>query len=140
MAKKTWVQPMTLVQKFEANETVAAEQCWYVGCNTGWANSIEREQFTWTTVHLPTECGQDTKHVLKDTDGDGFVDTMIENKAGGLVCTLYTDSTYSTPMDFDDLKPDTRPTIFWTTFYKNKTYHHVGQINTVTDPAHPNKS
>lgn len=30
MAKKTWVKPMTLVQKFEANETVAS--CLQVSC------------------------------------------------------------------------------------------------------------
>lgn len=33
MGRKTWVKPMTLVQKFEANEPVAAEQCYSVACS-----------------------------------------------------------------------------------------------------------
>lgn len=34
MGRKTWVKPMTLVQKFEANEAVAAEQCFQVVCQS----------------------------------------------------------------------------------------------------------
>lgn len=32
MGRKTWVKPMTLVQKFEANEAVAAQSCLLVAC------------------------------------------------------------------------------------------------------------
>lgn len=33
MGRKTWVKPMTLVQKFEANEPVAAANCYSVACS-----------------------------------------------------------------------------------------------------------
>lgn len=34
MGRKTWVKPMTLVQKFEANEPVAASQCYEIACGS----------------------------------------------------------------------------------------------------------
>lgn len=34
MGRKTWVKPMTLVQKFEANEAVAATQCYEIACES----------------------------------------------------------------------------------------------------------
>ena len=34
MGRTTWVKPMTLVQKFEANEAVAATQCFQVACQS----------------------------------------------------------------------------------------------------------
>ena len=34
MGRKTWVMPMTVVQKFEANEAVAATQCFQVACES----------------------------------------------------------------------------------------------------------
>lgn len=34
MERKTWVKPMTLVQKFEANEAVAADQCFEISCGS----------------------------------------------------------------------------------------------------------
>ena len=37
---KSWVKPVTEVQKFEANEYVAA--CWGVGCDVSWSNDYEK--------------------------------------------------------------------------------------------------
>lgn len=34
MGRKTWVKPMTLVQKFEANEPVAAGNCYSIICES----------------------------------------------------------------------------------------------------------
>lgn len=34
MERKTWAKPMTLVQKFEANETVAANSCFLIACKS----------------------------------------------------------------------------------------------------------
>lgn len=34
MGRKTWVKPMTMVQKFEANEPVAASACFQVACKS----------------------------------------------------------------------------------------------------------
>ena len=38
---KSWVKPVTEVQKFEANEYVAA--CWGVGCDVSWSNQYEMD-------------------------------------------------------------------------------------------------
>lgn len=40
MERKTWVMPMTLVQKFEANETVAATSCVQVACKSTAVGSL----------------------------------------------------------------------------------------------------
>lgn len=34
MGRTTWVKPMTLLQKFEANEPVAADQCFEIECRS----------------------------------------------------------------------------------------------------------
>lgn len=34
MGRTTWVKPMTLVQKFEANEPVAAAECYEIACES----------------------------------------------------------------------------------------------------------
>ena len=45
MGKKAWVKPVTLVQKFEANEPCAADPCWRVTCE-------------WTGTGPPYDGGQ----------------------------------------------------------------------------------
>ena len=47
---KSWVKPVTEVQKFEANEYVAA--CWGVGCDVNWSNDYEKRQGDyWNDLH-----------------------------------------------------------------------------------------
>lgn len=57
MGRKTWVMPMTLVQKFEANEAVAADQCFEIGCqSTTYGSSIAWDSVRGTDNH-PLEDG-----------------------------------------------------------------------------------
>lgn len=139
--KKTWAFPLVCVQQFEANEYVAA--CWGVGCNTAEANRIERNLGIYqpgVLDHSSDHCGLSGNQVIYDDNNDGTADRMVEvgtDGLGTLNCTIYTDSSYSAPMDISSVS--TGQTIYWTTSAGNKTWHHVGTVfNTV--PGHPNRS
>ena len=139
--KKTWAFPLVCVQQFEANEYVAA--CWVVGCNTAEANRIEKNLGIYqpgVLDHSSDHCGLSGNQVIYDDNNDGTADRMVEvgtDGLGTLNCTIYTDSSYSAPMDVSSVQ--TGQTIYWTTSAGNKTWHHVGTVfNTV--PGHPNRS
>lgn len=139
--KKTWAFPLVCVQQFEANEYVAA--CWVVGCNTAEANRIEKNLGIYqpgVLDHSSDHCGLSGNQVIYDDNNDGTADRMVEvgtDGLGTLNCTIYTDSSYSTPMDVSSVSAG--QTIYWTTSAGNKTWHHVGTVfNTV--PGHPNRS
>lgn len=139
--KKTWAFPLVCVQQFEANEYVAA--CWGVGCNTAEANRIEKNLGIYqpgVLDHSSDHCGLSGNQVIYDDNNDGTADRMVEvgtDGLGTLNCTIYTDSSYSAPMDISSVS--TGQTIYWTTSAGNKTWHHVGTVfNTV--PGHPNRS
>ena len=139
--KKTWAFPLVCVQQFEANEYVAA--CWGVGCSVDEANRIERNLGIYqpgVLDHSSDHCGLSGNQVIYDDNNDGTADRMVEvgtDGLGTLNCTIYTDSSYSTPMDVSSVQ--TGQTIYWTTSAGNKTWHHVGTVfNTV--PGHPNRS
>lgn len=139
--KKTWAFPLVCVQQFEANEYVAA--CWGVGCNTAEANRIEKNLGIYqpgVLDHSSDHCGLSGNQVIYDDNNDGTADRMVEvgtDGLGTLNCTIYTDSSYSTPMSVSSVS--TGQTIYWTTSAGNKTWHHVGTVfNTV--PGHPNRS
>ena len=146
MQRKTWVMPMTLVQKFEANETVAADtQCWNVKCErayvkghifgVGWYDppGIEAPQF-----HDQKVCGTLTNQVLRDTDNDGFVDQMVEYGNGTKICTLYTDESYSVQMSPSDVNPESGNYIYWVN-HDVMDFYHKG-IPQTADASHPNRS
>ena len=139
--KKTWAFPLVCVQQFEANEYVAA--CWGVGCSVDEANQIERNLGIYqpgVLDHSSDHCGLSGNQVIYDDNNDGTADRMVEvgtDGLGTLNCTIYTDSSYSTPMDVSSVSAG--QTIYWTTSAGNKTWHHVGTVfNTV--PGHPNRS
>ena len=139
--KKTWAFPLVCVQQFEANEYVAA--CWGVGCSVSEANSIEQSLHNYdpnNLYHGADHCGLSGNQVIYDDNNDGTADRMVEvgtDGLGTLNCTIYTDSSYSAPMDVSSVQ--TGQTIYWTTSAGNKTWHHVGTVfNTV--PGHPNRS
>lgn len=139
--KKTWAFPLVCVQQFEANEYVAA--CWGVGCSVDEANRIERNLGIYqpgVLDHSSDHCGLSGNQVIYDDNNDGTADRMVEvgtDGLGTLNCTIYTDSSYSTPMDVSSVSAG--QTIYWTTSAGNKTWHHVGTVfNTV--PGHPNRS
>ena len=139
--KKTWAFPLVCVQQFEANEYVAA--CWGVGCSVSEANSIEQSLRNYdpnNLYHGADHCGLSGNQVIYDDNNDGTADRMVEvgtDGLGTLNCTIYTDSSYSTPMDVSSVSAG--QTIYWTTSAGKKTWHHVGTVfNTV--PGHPNRS
>ena len=139
--KKTWEVPVILVQQFEANEYVAA--CWGVGCSVDEANQIERNLGIYqpgVLDHSSDHCGLSGNQVIYDDNNDGTADRMVEvgtDGLGTLNCTIYTDYSYSTPMDVSSVSAG--QSIYWTTSAGNKTWHHVGTVfNTV--PGHPNRS
>ena len=139
--KKTWAFPLVCVQQFEANEYVAA--CWGVGCSVDEANRIEKNLGIYqpgVLDHSSDHCGLSGNQVIYDDNNDGTADRMVEvgtDGLGTLNCTIYTDSSYSAPMDVSSVSAG--QTIYWTTSAGNKTWHHVGTVfNTV--PGHPNRS
>ena len=139
--KKTWAFPLVCVQQFEANEYVAA--CWGVGCSVSEANSIEQSLRNYdpnNLYHGADHCGLSGNQVIYDDNNDGTADRMVEvgtDGLGTLNCTIYTDSSYSTPMDVSSVSAG--QTIYWTTSAGNKTWHHVGTVFD-TVPGHPNRS
>lgn len=156
MERKTWVMPMTLVQKFEANESVAATNCWAVGCDTVAANALEKSSFPqyapsdpahwfpYYSEHGADSCGVSTHQFVRDIDGNGTPDKMYELKNGQeLECSVFTDPSYTNPITVSSIKPG--QTIYWTTvmdvggLLKRQTWHHQGKVE-LTYPSHPNRS
>lgn len=151
---KTWVKPMTLVQKFEANEAVAAQQCYGINCNIDVANAIEKERFkgngvSWRIAeHSADGCGAYDSHLIIDTDGNGVPDLMRESSGKGeFDCTIYTDDSYTTSIDISQVSLEPGTTIYWTTedwlvgnlIGHNTVWHHQGTIYSTVE-GHPNRS
>ena len=151
MAKKTWVKPMTLVQKFEANETVAA--CWGVACNTGAANDYEikngfDEVYMWIPAanykveHTMDGCGNmSNQYIIDDNPFDSVPPEMIEISNGEHLPCTFTDENYNA-ITLTSVKDG--QDIFWTTKRTVgsvgvvATWHHQGVA--IIDPRHPNRS
>ena len=138
---RSWVKPRTEVQKFEANEYVAA--CWGVGCDVNWANRYEKGQgdIGRGVTHEQAHCGNSANQVIKDYNNDEIADEMIETGTDGLgdlVCTIYTDDTYNTVRNISTVKID--DVIYWTTTAADgRTWNHRGTVFG-TVPGHPNRS
>ena len=145
MERKTWVKPMTLVQKFEANETVAA--CWGVACMVSEANDWEWKNDFWNAAaqkHEAEHCGTIGNQVIFDDNDDGIADRMIETGVSGggtLPCTIYTDDSFSEIKSIGSVKVGEK--LYWTTSKKpaaiTYTWHHRGMV-VQQDPNHPNRS
>ncbi len=132
MGRKTWVKPMTLVQKFEANESVAADtQCWRVACERPGG------YFYHGLLEVHTACKDINNQWLYDEDGNGTPDKMVE-LGHDVDCTIYADSDYTKPLAFEDIVPSSGATIYWVNNYGMK-YHHVGTIQQAS-AEHPNRS
>lgn len=116
--KKMWKQPMAVVQKFAANEYVAA--CWNVACNvTGWdaVNGLHRAEF----------CGDGSHYqiVLDDNSTPVYMIETDTDNMGDLACTLYADGSYTTPRDISTVRYD--ELLYWTTQYEGQTWRHQGR-------------
>ena len=138
---RSWVKPRTEVQKFEANEYVAA--CWGVGCDVNWANSYEEGQgdISRGVTHERAHCGNPANQVIKDNNNDKIADEMIETGTDGLGdldCTIYWDETYSSPRNVSSV--GIGQTIYWTTTAADgRTWNHKGKVF-ATAEDHPNRS
>ena len=138
---RRWVKPRTEVQKFEANEYVAA--CWGVGCNVDWANDYEKSEGDYQNgvTHDTAHCGNAANQVIYDYNDDGIADAMIEEGTdglGNLPCTIYKDSNYNQQIAVSSVKPG--DTIYWTTRATDgRTWNHYGEVFG-TVPGHPNRS
>lgn len=139
---RRWVKPRTEVQKFEANEYVAA--CWGVGCDVDWSNEYEMKhgQDFWNGVtHDAAHCGNSSNQVIFDDNEDGVADRMIETGTDGLGdlnCIIYTNESYNTVRNVSTVKIG--ETIYWTTTAADgRTWNHKGTVF-ATAEGHPNRS
>ena len=142
MEMRRWVKPRTEVQKFEANEYVAA--CWGVQCDVNWSNDYEKQHGGdyWKGVtHDAAHCGNSANQVIKDNNNDKIADEMIETGTDGLgdlACTVYTDDSYNTVREISTVKIN--DVIYWTTTATDgRTWNHRGTVFG-TVPGHPNRS
>lgn len=129
MVRATWVKPMTLVQKFEANEAVAAETCWYVECEGNYTGQL--------LAH--GACGKKGNYTFKDTDGNGINDTMYFEWGGKFECPIYTDAEHNNRLDIETYDPQAGQTLWWTHKILTTTYKHRGTVQLV-DASNPNFS
>lgn len=146
MERKTCVMPMTLVQKFEANETVSA--CWGVACNVDDANAWEKENNWWEWAfsgvkHRKDHCGALGNQVIYDDNNDGIADRMIEigvEEEGTLQCVIYADSGCSSDRTRPVSDVKIGEYLYWGTWSDSTHHwHHQGTV-VASDPKHPNRS
>lgn len=136
-----WETPKVTIQEFEPNEYVAA--CWGVECDTGWGNwyEIKTGDFSNGVSHDGAHCGNSSNQVIFDDNGDGIGDRMVETGTDGLgdlVCTIYTNDTYSTVRDVSSVKIGDE--IYWTTTASDgRTWNHKGTVFGTAE-GHPNRS
>ena len=150
--KMEWIEPKIEVQKFVAEEYVAA--CWGVSCDCDAANAVEQRWMLPTSwwwqnaesnydngqTHSDDHCGTLTNQWVIDDNDDGTVDRMIETGTdglGNLTCTLYTNDTYQNTRDFTGI--GLGDYIYWTTSAGDRTWHHQGTV-IGKDASHPNRS
>ena len=132
MGKMTWVKPVTLVQKFEANEPCAADPCWRVICEwTGAGHGF---------------CNNPENYRFQHDDNDGKADRMqVYHKTWAAKpwqdCEFFTDSSFKTSLGTDLEKMDIKPgqVVFFTSHDGVIPYNHSGKVYAV-DPSRPNRS
>lgn len=115
--KKMWKQPMAVVQKFTANEYVAA--CWNVVCSVVGVDAVggnHRKQFCGDGTHYQIMLDDNSTPVsMTETQTDGM---------GDLACRLYADASYTAPKNIAEVKYN--ETLYWTTQYEGQTWRHQG--------------
>ena len=128
---KTWTQPRAEVEKFVPNEYVAA--CWEVHCLVPYEVEGGYDAFNpgdTQNLHRAEHCGAEDGFVV-ETDDNGTPTGLYHVKAGStnntrdLPCTVYTDSTYTTPRDVSSIQQG--ETIYFTTV-NGRTWHHYGTV------------
>lgn len=150
MERKTWVMPMTLVQKFEANETVAATQCFAIKCVQNTYRSQWNPAFDYNTVSNAPEnpwhqsestgipgfnhegtCHTNPEKNIFQVDGSSIVFISEDGLPGGLDAWIDVDNN-------DTVNEGDR--IYWHTDGKmglqSATWNHWGEVASV-DPSRP---
>lgn len=124
MGRKTWVKPMTFVQKFEANEAIAASPCWYI------------EECEWTGIgHLSAGC-RNAKSYRYDYNDTGEINYVELTPTGGwpyYECVFYRDNDHTERIETEDIKPG--DTLYWRTLSTNHC-----AVAKVKDPSVSNHS
>lgn len=143
--KEMWETPRVLVERFEANEYVAA--CYNIKCEVGEANEVEwnwklpggGNNYSAGQTHAYDRCGSYGNYYVIDDNNDGLFDRMIEVSPdlGELSCTLYTDSSYNRRGNWNTIQSGDY--IYWTTSSGERTWHHQGSV-AYQDTASPNRS
>ena len=113
---KRWETPRIAVEKFEANEYVAA--CWGVKCDVDWANGYEWREGDYSNgvTHDNAHCGSASNQVIFDDNNDGTADRMIETGTDGLgdlECAIYWDGNYQSIRPVSTV--EVGDVIYWTT-------------------------
>lgn len=152
MVRATWVKPMTLVQKFEANEAVAASGCLVVKCESktrpGFPGGVSgspgnpdgniwkrKEYLGWSTVETNGHDGRCRNAIengiiidengavsYNGADGDGRFVTAIDSVTNSATAVV----------DADDR-------IYWCTDSGAYKWNHWGKVIPL-DPGNPNRS
>jgi hypothetical protein len=127
--KKTWRMPSARVEKFVANEYVAA--CWTVACDIPNRENkgIGSDAFDSDVKHGVKECGQ-VSHQYLVLDANGKPVEMKETNTQGmgiLDCQVYTGPDYQTRVtDLSGINPGDY--IYWTSSHDSRVWHHHGSV------------
>ena len=137
-----WIQPLAVVQKFVANEYVAA--CWSVTCKAAYENLVEYngkkdrgyDSFhigDMNNLHQQSCCGaEDAFELVVDENGNAVELVEVKEHTGStgrtkpLGTVIYSDPEYTQKKDIKDVKVG--DTIYFTTSNNNKTWHHYGEV------------
>lgn len=138
MGKRVWKTPHANLEKFVANEYVAA--CWAVVCtvpndesfrSNGNANDPGRLDAGGQN-HRVRFCGN-PNHYQIELDDNGVPVRMIEtqtDKLGDLPCTI-TESDFATVRDITTVKASDY--LYWTTSSGSTTWRHEGAVTGTTN-------
>lgn len=162
MVRAAWVKPMTLVQKFEANETVAANtQCFLIGCESNASSSQgpgspefgwNKEEGSYTSYDIfgevywgkPDGFAHGTCHTASNNvfsiDGGNIKFIEETNGANNIVgLDSWTDVDNNNVVSVGDV-------VYWYTSDIGRSvvragwrWNHWGHVEAV-DPVHPNRS
>lgn len=129
---KTWIQPAAIVEKFVANEYVAA--CWSVSCQVPYESDRGWDPFKpgdTGNLHRKDHCGaEDGFEVI--TDENGNATDLIHVKAGStnntisLKTNIYWDESFTSERDISTVTPG--ETIYFTTVNGGRTWYHHGEV------------
>ena len=129
---KKWTQPLAKVEKFEANEYVAA--CWTVSCSIPAEDPNGYDPFRigdTGNLHRAQYCGAADAFVV-NVDDNGIPYGLTEIKAGStggkraLGSTIYTDGSFTSVRDISTVQIG--ETIYFATSNGGRTWHHHGTV------------